>query len=169
MNIGVYLSIFFLKLLENAIGTIRMILATNGSKLFGSFLQFIIGIIWVLSASLAITDISKDPIKILIFAFGSAVGSYIGCVVENKIAIGENVLLCISKKQALLDVLNDNDFSFTALLGSGVKDNAYVLIIAIPRKVKRKLISIIKEADNKAMIISESSDFIYGGRKNLIH
>jgi len=167
MNIGVYLSIFFLKLFENAIGTIRMIVATNGKKILGSVLQFLIGIVWVMSASLAINNIQNDPIKIIIFALGSAVGSYLGCVVENKIAIGDNVLLCISNKEELLDTLNEHNYSFTVLLGSGLKQNNYVIIIAIARKLKKNIISLIKETDERAMIISESSDLIYGGNKNL--
>ena len=128
MNIGIYLSIFFLKLLENAIGTIRMIIATNGKKFLGSVLQFLIGIVWVMSASLAINNIQNDPIKIIVFAFGSAIGSYLGCVVESKIAIGDNVLLCISNKEELLDILSENNYSFTVLLGSGLKQNNYVII-----------------------------------------
>ncbi len=169
MHIGVYVTIFFLKLLENALGTVRMIVATNGSKLLGAILQFLIGIVWVMSASLAITNITKDPLKVLVFAIGSAVGSYVGCVVESKIAIGENVIFCITKKESLLDTLNENGFSYTALLGSGINDSSYVLLIALPRKAKKKLLSIIHSADDKAMIISEVSDSIYGGRKNPIY
>ena len=167
MNIGIYLSIFCLKLLENAIGTIRMIIATNGNKFLSSILQFLIGIVWVMSASLAITNIQNDPIKILVFALGSAIGSYIGCVVENKLAIGDNVLFCISKEEKLLDVLNEHEYSFTVLLGSGLKQNNYVIIIAISRKIKKSLITLIKKTDKNAMIISELSDSIYGGNKNL--
>lgn len=167
MNIGIYLSIFFLKLLENAIGTIRMIIATNGNKFLGSVLQFLIGIVWVMSASLAITDIQNDPVKVLIFALGSAIGSYVGCVVENKLAIGDNVLLCISAEEKLLDVLKNHEYAFTVLLGSGLRQQNYVIIIAISRKIKKSLITLIKQTDEHAMIISELSDSIYGGNKNL--
>jgi uncharacterized protein YebE (UPF0316 family) len=169
MHIQIYLSIFFLKLLENALGTIRMIIATNGNKLWGAILQFLIGIVWVMSASLAITNIQNDPLKILVFAFGSAIGSYVGCVIEAKMAIGKNIFLCITKEEQLLNVLHESGFSYTTLLGSGMKEATYVILIAIPRKVKKKLLSIIQKTDENAMIISESSDFIYGGRKNLIY
>lgn len=167
MNINIYLSIFFLKLLENAIGTIRMIIATNGKKFLGAVLQFLIGIVWVMSASLAITNIQNDPIKVIVFALGSAIGSYVGCVVENKLAIGDNVLLCISGKEKLLDVLKSHDYSFTVILGSGLKQQNYVIIIAISRRIKKNLIKLIKDVDEHAMIISELSDSIYGGNKNL--
>lgn len=167
MNIGIYFSIFFLKLLENAIGTIRMIIATNGKKFLGAILQFLIGIVWVMSASLAITNIQTDPIKVIIFALGSAIGSYVGCVVENKLAIGDNILLCISGEEKLLDVLKSHNYSFTVMLGSGLKQQNYVIILAISRKIKKDLIKIIKETDEHAMIISELSDSIYGGNKNL--
>lgn len=168
MHIFVYLSIFFLKLLENALGTIRMIIATNGNKVIGAILQLLIGIVWVMSTSLAIQNIQEDPIKVIVFAVGSAVGSYVGCVVESKLAIGENVLFCISKKESLLDVLNEAGFSYTVLLGSGVKQESYVILIAIPRKVKKTLIHLIKKEDEHAMIISEMLESVDGGQKNTV-
>ena len=70
MHLLIYLAIFFLKLLENALGTVRMIVAMNGKKTLGAILQFLIGIVWVASASMAITNVASDPIKVLAFALG---------------------------------------------------------------------------------------------------
>lgn len=165
----IYISIFCLKLLENAIGTIRMIVATNGKKMLGAILQFLIGLVWILSASLTISGSMDDPIKIFIFAIGSAVGSYVGCLVEEKIAMGESVLFCITNQSLVLDTLHENEFSFTVLLGSGIKQENYVILIAVPRKRKKNVIALIKEVDERAMIISECADSIYGGNKNVMY
>lgn len=163
MHPFIYLIIFFLKLLENALGTVRMIVAMNGKKTLGAILQFLIGIVWVASASMAITNVMGDPIKILAFALGSAVGSYVGCAVENKIAMGENILFCITTYIEVLNQLNEEGYTYTTLLGSGTKDSCYVILLAIPRKSKKKIISLIKKIDYRAMIIAEVSDTIVGG------
>ncbi len=163
MHPFIYLAIFSLKLLENALGTVRMIVAMNGKKMLGAILQFLIGIVWVASASMAITNVTNDPIKIFVFAFGSAVGSYVGCAVENKLAMGENILFCITNQMEVLNQLNEAGYTYTTLLGSGTKDSCYVILLAIPRKSKKKVIQIIKQIDSRAMIISEVSDTIVGG------
>lgn len=164
----IYILIFFLKLLENAIGTIRMIVCTNGKKFIGAILQFLIGIVWVVSASLTITDMMNDPFKIFIFALGSAVGSYVGCFVEEQIALGDVVFFAITKDEKVLDILEKENLSFTVFLGSGVKQESYIIILAIPRKRKKEVISLLKNQDEKIMIISEFAD-ITGGNHNRVY
>ena len=163
MHPFIYLAIFALKLLENALGTIRMIFAMNGKKILSSILQFLIGIVWVASASLAITNVASDPLKVLVFALGSAIGSYVGCAVESKLAMGENVLICITKEMAILNQLSVMGYTYTTLLGSGTEDSCYVILLAIPRKKKKEMIASIKKIDKKSMIISEGTDTIVGG------
>lgn len=163
MHPFIYLAIFVLKLLENALGTVRMIVAMNGKKMLGAILQFLIGIVWVASASLAITNVMSDPFKVLAFAIGSAVGSYVGCAVENKLAMGENILFCITTKVDVLNGLSDDGYTYTTLLGSGIENSCYVILLAIPRKKKQDVLSYIKKMDKDAMIISEGADTIVGG------
>lgn len=163
MHPFIYLSIFSLKLLENALGTVRLIFAMNGKKMLSSVLQFLIGIVWVASASLAITNVTSDPFKVLAFALGSAIGSYVGCAVESKLAMGENVLICITKQVKVLNQLSSMGYTYTTLLGSGTEDSCYVILLAIPRKKKKEIIADIKKIDKFSMIISEGADTIVGG------
>ncbi len=163
MHSFIYLAIFTLKLLENALGTVRMIFAMNGKKVLSSILQFLIGIVWVASASLAITNVMNDPFKILAFALGSALGSYVGCAVESKLAMGENVLICITRQMKVLNQLSAMGYTYTTLLGSGTEASCYVILLAIPRKKKKEIIAYIKKIDKVSMIISEGADTIVGG------
>ena len=67
MVIGVliYILIFTFKVLENSLGTLRMILIANGKKQIGAILQLVISLIWILSTSMVITNIIKDYFKII--------------------------------------------------------------------------------------------------------
>ena len=96
VNYMIYLFIFICKILENSIATLRLIIVSNGKKIEGAILNFILSFIWIISTSLVV--LNNNIYKILIFAIGSLIGSYIGSILEEKIALGNNMLYIISKK-----------------------------------------------------------------------
>lgn len=144
-----YLAIFILKILENALGTLRLIIVSNGKKLEGAILNFILAITWIISTSLVVID--NDIYKILVFAFGSFIGSYVGSLLEEKIALGNNMLFVISKKYNQIKNNLDN------LKFDNYVINKDMLIIMVSRKKRKELIDKILKIDNKTKIISESA------------
>lgn len=98
MAIFTYIFIFVSKIIENAIGTLRLIVVSNGKKILGAILQLIIALVWVLSTGLVVVNVNKDPLKIVFFCLGSLVGSYLGSIIEEKLALGSNMLTCITDK-----------------------------------------------------------------------
>ena len=68
------LIIFLLKLIENALSTLRLILVANGKKFIGSVLMFIISIVWALSATYVV--IKANVLNMVSFALGATIGSY---------------------------------------------------------------------------------------------
>ena len=140
----IYLYIFICKILENSIGTLRMIIVSNGKKIEGAILNFILSFIWIISTSLVV--LNNNIYKILIFAVGSLIGSYIGSILEEKIALGNNMLFVISKKYKKINKLEN-----TYLI------NKDILMIMVKRKKRKEIIDKILTIDNKAVIISESA------------
>ncbi|MBE6149158.1 MAG: hypothetical protein E7170_00355 [Firmicutes bacterium] len=145
----VYFFIFISKIIENAISTLRLILVANGKKFLGAILNLIISLIWIISTSLVIIDIQNDYFKIVVFIFGSFLGSYVGSLIEEKIAIGSNMLFLVSKKEIeiknCLDKLNYNSYII----------NDDILIIMVDRKKRKDVLNIVKNIDNDVIIISE--------------
>lgn len=140
----VYLFIFICKILENSIGTLRMIIVSNGKKLEGAILNFILSFIWIISTSLVV--LNNNIYKILIFAIGSLIGSYMGSILEEKIALGNNMLFIVSKEYKKISKLEN-----TYLI------NKDILMIMVKRKKRKEIIDKILNIDNKAIIISESA------------
>ena len=89
----IYLGIFISKILENALATLRIIVVSNGKKKLGAFLQGLVSLVWVLVTGIVIIDVNKDIFKIICFVFGSIVGSYLGSIIEEKIALGTNLII----------------------------------------------------------------------------
>lgn len=98
----IYFTIFFSKIIENTLATLRIILVSNGKKKLGAILQGMVATLWVISASIIIINIKKNIIKIICFILGSLVGSYMGSLLEEKIAIGTNLLIISTNKKRKL-------------------------------------------------------------------
>lgn len=161
MNLFTYFLIFIFKVIENTLSTLRIIIVANGKKLFGAILQGIIAIIWVISAGIVIINIKENSIKIIFFALGSLVGSYIGSFIEEKIALGSSLITAIisegksnlisrtlRKKGYIINIINSNNKERT-------------ITIMVLRKNVNKVSNIIKKIDNDALIISHSINPIY--------
>ena len=155
----IYTAIFCSKIIENAIATLRLIVVANGKKKLGAFLQGIVALVWIFGTGIVIVDINKDVFKIVIFVIGSIVGSYLGSIIEEKIALGSNMLICVTKERyekTIKDKLNN--YQITTICE---KDNNFsVLLILLKRKEINKISKILRELDNDIIIISEKAKTI---------
>lgn len=97
--------------------------------------------------------------RVVSFALGSYIGSYVGCIIEEKLAMGSNMLICISSKDQLklVDKLRELEFVVTVLEGNDDEDEKDVLFIMTSRKKKKIAIRVIKRIDKKATIIIENA------------
>jgi uncharacterized protein YebE (UPF0316 family) len=150
----VYFLIFISKIIENALSTLRLIVVANGKKKLGAILQGIIALVWIFVTGIVIIDVTKDPIKIIVFCIGSVVGSYFGSLLEEKIGIGTNMLICVIKEiyeQLVKETLKN--YHITTLCE---KDKNYsILFIVTKRKETTKISNIIKDIDKDVILISE--------------
>lgn len=153
-----YLIIFILKIIENSLATLRLILVSNGKKWLGAFLLFTTSIIWIVSSHIAIIDISIS--MVLIFSVGSLLGSYIGSILEEKMAIGNNMLICITQKQ-MSEILRQNGYIITKVEGYGKDSKKEVLFVILKRNQNKDLISLIRSLDQEVIIVSEHTNILY--------
>lgn len=165
-SITIYILIFVAKIIENALGTIRLIVVAHGKKHVGAILAFIISLVWVTAIGAVVVDINEDWFKIIVFAFGTYIGSYVGSTLEEKIAIGNNLLITITNDvlgPVIVKKLRSKNFAVTVLQGDGKESSKYVLMMLISRKKQPEIIKYIKEIDNDAMVMCESVNSIMGG------
>ena len=161
-----YIIIFLSKVVENAIGTLRIIVVSNGKKILGAILQGIIAIIWICVTGIVIINILEDPFKIIAFALGSIVGSYLGSILEEKIALGNNLLMIITEQRnevILTNKIREKDYAVTVIDGKGKDTDRSVLLVFLPRKNIKIITKLTKEIDDNALILSENAFNILGG------
>lgn len=149
-----YILVFILKLLENIFSTLRLIVINNRKKLLGAILQFITIICWTIAASLAIYNALKDPLILIVFAFSSSIGSYLGCIIEEKIALGDITLFIITDTNIKDKLMDYKVLHFE-------NNNSYFYIITTKRKNKKEVIDLIKK-NNYNYITIFNSNYIRG-------
>ena len=142
----IYIGIFISKILENTLSTLRIIVVSNGKKKLGAFLQGLVALIWIFVTGVVIIDINKDIVKIIFFVIGSIAGSYLGGLLEEKIALGTNLVIIKSNK---LDELKYVFRNYNII----IKDN-YLLFIS-QRKNTKDIVNKTSSIDNNSKIILE--------------
>lgn len=158
MKILTYFTIFISKIIENALSTLRLIVVAKGKKIFGAILQFIIAFVWVITTGIVVVNIKEDPYKIIFFALGSLIGSYIGSIVEEKIALGNDLITVISNKyeNEIIKELANNDLSVFKINGYINNKKIPILFITNEKRKRKNIIKIIKKIDNNSIIQVQS-------------
>lgn len=160
MNILIYFIIFIFKVTENTLSTLRIIVVANGKKLLGSILQGVIALIWVFSTGLVVVDVLSDPFKVVSFTLGSLIGSYIGSLIEEKIAMGTNMITTVVDKSLsskIIRALKKQKYEVIILNGKRKDELKNILMIMVKRKKRHEVIKLIKNIDNNATIIIENA------------
>lgn len=150
-----YFLIFLSKIIENTLSTLRIIVVANGKKKLGAILQGIVALVWIFVTGVVIVDIGKDPIKVIFFCLGTIIGSYLGSIIEEKISIRNNTLVCIisNKYEKSIKKL----FKYKKLY----LNNKYsLLILNFKSKNKNKILNTIKHIDRNSIIIIKNSNNI---------
>lgn len=129
------LIIFGARILDVSLGTTRIILVSKGRKGQAAILGFFEVIIWLLVAAQVITKVD-NIVYIIAYAAGFSAGSYIGIMIEDKLAIGQIALRLIIKKDPseFITALRENGFGVTVVPAQGKDGTAYIVYSIISRK-----------------------------------
>lgn len=158
--------IFLLKVAEVSLGTMRLLFLSRGNKIG----VICLGFFEVLIAIIAIAQIMKNmnnPITYLAYAGGFSTGSYIGMLIEEKIAIGVVVfrIIVASDSRFLLEKLKELGFGGTIVQASGVCSNQEVSLVytVVKRKHINSVVKLINESDTKAFYTIEDAKVAFQG------
>lgn len=160
------------KILEISIQSVKTVCMVKGQKVIAAVLGFIECLVWGLVVSSVITTLSENIMLLFSYCLGYASGLYLGSIIEGKIALGTSSIQIMVNKDhidVVGDYLKEKNLGFTILEGHGSKSEMFVVIIVLPRKeVKAVMTEIRTLCDNKVfMVSSEVSKYTggYGVRK----
>lgn len=155
--------IFFARILDVSIGTVRTMIMVRGKMYVTAALAFIEVMIWFMVAREAlVTDMNSIFIPIS-YSLGYATGTFIGTYIANNFIrniIGVEII--VTKNQLeLIKVIKKSGFAVSVIDLKGNKNG--FLLCQINSKKEQKLINIVKKHDPNAFIIVNDTKYVQNG------
>lgn len=157
--------IFALRVTNNVIGTLRVILVSREQRVWGFAFASLESLLFAYTAGHVITDLNNIP-NLAAYVFGFAVGGIVGMQVENRFVKSyESVTVIatreISHRMAL--ALRARGHGVTEIMGEGAHGEVEELRIIVHRRDLHQVLKIIHDIKEDVFVTVEHSEFIRGG------
>ncbi|MBC7086993.1 MAG: DUF2179 domain-containing protein [Tissierellales bacterium] len=165
-----YAIIFFARVLDVSLATIRTLMVVQGRKVQAAAIGFFEVGIYVTILGRVVTSLD-NPLNLLAYCLGFATGNYVGIILENRIALGNlfaQIIPGVDKKEELLKALRENGFGVTVIVGEGLKGSREIFNVVLNRKDLTKLRKIVESIDKNAFLTINNISPIRGGYFNAV-
>ncbi len=171
-SVWVYVLILIGKIIQSIIGVLWLILINRGEKYRAAIVSLVEVSLFLLIVGTVFINFQESILKMAMYVIGTAIGIYIGSVLEERIALGVSSIQVIvaqdnhiHSKQAedLAEMLRSSGFGVTIMQGKGKKGSRDVLLLHLKRRQIRNALSIIKDNITSGMITVNDVKMIKGG------
>lgn len=127
------LLIFLARIADVSLQTMRIIFTLKGERIAALF-GFFEALIWLMAIGQVMQHLTNVPCY-LAYAGGFAMGSFVGLLIEEKLAVGSVLLRVITQSDpsALIDYLRKKGYGVTTIEARGVKGRVQILLMVIRR------------------------------------
>ena len=156
--------VFFARIADQSIGTVRLIFLAKGQKNIAPILGFFEVIIWLLTVSQVMKHID-NVLAFVAYGGGFAMGNYIGMVIEEKLSIGNVIVRIIPTKATddLVKFLRESNYGVTTVQAEGSRGGVDIVFTIIKRKNVEHVVSIINRFNPNAFYTIEDVKAINEG------
>jgi len=139
--------IILARIADVSLGTVRTVAVVNGRKGMALGLGFFEVLIWVVAVSKVVTNLDA-PIYALAYATGYALGNYLGILIEEALAFGEQVLRVFTRQGDLVALtLRQEGYTVTSIQGEGLEGPIHLLVVQTARKGMVALVDKVIQLD----------------------
>lgn len=155
------LLILMARVVDVSLDTIRVIMVAKGYRNLAPFIGFFQSLIWLITITRIMANLG-NWFTYLGYAMGFGLGTYVGMILEGRLALGYELIRVITKKGAddLIDGMREKGYAVTTVPGMGRDGEVGVLYIIIKRKVLREVVGIIQKFNPKAFYTIEDMRFV---------
>jgi uncharacterized protein YebE (UPF0316 family) len=164
--IWVYLFIFFGKILDVSIATVRMVLINRGERTKGSIIALFEVALWVIVTGTVLTGFTEDVWKVVLYCVAFALGNYVGSRLEAKLAFGLSTIQVIADRsdyQSVSETLRKNNLAVTEINGKGKEGDKKILLIHLKRSRIAEAVKLVNQANEKCVITVTDLRVVRGG------
>ena len=154
--IGLPLLVFFARVVDVTLGTLRIIFISRGKKNIAPILGFVEVFIWIAVVAQIVRGVN-DFVTYFAYAAGFAAGNFVGMYIENRLAIGTQVLRIIVPDGAgeLTSNLSTAGYGVTQVDGHGANGPVKLIYTVVKRKDVSMVLSLIHKTHPHAFLSVE--------------
>lgn len=137
--------IFFARIMDVSINTVRIIYVLGGRKFASTLLGFFEAFIWLMAIR-QIFEHLDNWLCYIAYPGGFAAGIFVGMIIEEKIAYGKVIVRIITRKDVdtLLQYLNRNRFRYTYVRAEGPDGDENLVFTVLEREKLDALLETLK-------------------------
>jgi uncharacterized protein YebE (UPF0316 family) len=156
--------IFFLRVTDMTLDTLRVLMVMRGRRAIVWILGFFQALIFVLAISSVLKNLD-NPLNIIGYAAGFATGNVFGMWIEEKLAIGHTHINVVSSRlgAAITERMRSEGFGVTEIPARGKDGTVTLLNISVLRKDVPQVHRIVNQVDPTAFITTEDVRPVWRG------
>ncbi len=136
------------RIADVSLDTVRTIVVIQGRRGLAFILGFFELLIWVSVVSGVISQVREQPLYAVAYALGFATGNYVGMVIEQRLALGRQVVRIITRQgPALAAAMREAGVRVTQFDGQGRDGPVQEVFIELERKQARQIITQARALD----------------------
>ena len=161
------LFIFLARIFDVSLGTLRIIFVTKGMRSVAPFVGFFEVLIWLLAISRIMQDLD-NWVSYIAYAGGFATGNFVGMYLEERLAIGHEMIRVITRKDAtsLIEKLRDMGYGVTSVKAEGIEGEVAIIYIIARRRMIGEVLDKINYFNPRALYTVESIKYV---NKEIFH
>lgn len=155
------LLIFLSRIVDVSLDTIRIILISKGYKRTVPLVGFFQVLVWIIVITRIMQNLD-NWLCYIAYAGGFAAGNYIGMIIEEKIALGYEMVRVITRVEAndLIGKLKEKGYGTTSVKALGNLGEVAVIYIIVSRKMLKDVINLIAKYNPQALYTVEDIRFV---------
>ena len=159
------LKIFFVRILDVSLGTIRTMFVVRGKKLISSMIGFFEILVWFLVVKEALQTESNSIFIAISYSLGFATGNYIGALLSDNLITGNVSVQVFTNNNNLEKILREHGYGVSSVVYTGYEEEAHkhMLFINVDKKKEKALRELIKKNDKEAFIIVNETKYVENG------
>jgi len=147
------LLVFLARVTDVTLGTLRIIFISRGKRNLAPLLGFVEVFIWITVVSQIVSH-AHNLLAYLAYAAGFAAGAFVGMYIENRLALGTQLITAIvqNNSQRLTTQLHAAGFGVTCVDGEGANGPVKMIYTVFPRKNMDEVLNIIHTSHPNAFL-----------------
>lgn len=150
------LFIYFARILDVSLGTLRIIFVSKGLRGKATILGFVEVLVWIIIVAQLFQNLD-NWVNYIAYAGGFATGTFIGMFIEERMKMGVQIfrIIVAEDSETLVKKLRESDFRVTEIDGNGKFGPVKVLFTIARRKRWHVLKEILREYASAAFFSVE--------------